>query len=1136
MYSTVSSNFKNECKQDVNAYKRIAKIHVVEDDIDITNDDMLIDFTIEELAYSGDTFIGNSIAKKINLNIINDGSYNLENKEIEVYVGIDYVGDGSNVELVPYGNFIIAKPTNEEVKNTSNYVGYDYMIKAEKPYVEGNITYPISLYNYLSSVCTSLNIELGSSSIPNGNYQVIGNAYTNNESYRQVIEEIARCCGGFAVIGRDNKLYIKTLSVLAEQELSTEDEILIETEDDFLILTEKPQMSASYSDANSENLTPSQYFDDFNTSNSYGPVNKVALALNYNVIGEDTIMQDNDSIAENGIIEIRLSNISFLNSETQRELAIQDLYDTLHNLNYIPFSTNYYGYPYIDSGDIIKLKSVKSGATYYSYALNHTFTYNGGFSGKLEAPALTDVENEYKETTDAKNAIRNTELRVNKIDGEISSIIEEIGDRSEKITSITQDIDTIESKVYSEIDITRDATGNDPLTLYNAMKGYLLELHIYGNNQVFEQLYPSNDLYPSDDLYPMGDSRIHIYTNNKCPDDISNWINGYTGGSNGIEYHVEPYNSSTLVSEYIKINQNFYVSLEDDNYKISGVSFYNSSKEFISKTTIKLVESAVTIPNNTNYIRFEIVNRDYHHNEQDYSNNYPAIIPGEIFDIKPMIAYGSEKQDYAGYNDTTIELGVTDVLRRLVKEDGTVIRDSFDLINGMASITRIVGIDSGGDPYDMEVPVVTDLGELQIPIAEGENYFEIVNYNAECKAKWVIRNNYTNTFATTVELQSSITQLANSINLQVSKKVNNNEVIARINMAILGRDEAEVPDDIEKSIIEILANKISITSDNFSITNNGVATFKQGFISNWSLNDGFLSSNHYEGSTLYQSGLFSRNTSTGTNIFIYSGLDITNGNNYLTNSNFYVANNGLCKAKWFEVNGENGYFYVNYNSGRTALQFTKEGIYWKLDNSANNEFSSMVITANGNYLRLYDSPGFFIRDSIHNQSLLSINRYRPETGVNQAFIELHQKTYYYAGGSTGYEIATRNDICDEKVKKNIKQSNENALDKINKIEFKQFDWDKSKINREGHIDIGITAQQVKEIDENFVDTTTIYSTNNTKNGDDNKSEQELLTINTLNLLTTSMKAIQELSEIVNNQQKKIEALEGEINKLKGENK
>lgn len=1125
MYSLVSTDFKNECKQDVNVYKRVAKIHVVEDDIDITNDDALIDFTIEEIAYSGDTFIGNSVAKKINLNIINDGTFNLENKEIEVYVGIDYEGDGSDIEYAPYGNFIISKPTNEEVKSTSNYVGYDYMIKAEKPYVEGNITYPISLYNYLSSVCGGLNITLGNASIPNGDYQVIGNAYTNNETYRQVIEEIARCCGGFAVIGRDNKLYIRTLSVYAEQELSTEEEILFETEDEFLILTEKPQLSASSDEADSENLTPSQYFDDFSTANSYGPVNKVALALNYNVIGEDTIMQDNDSIAENGIIEIRLSNISFLNSEAQRELAIQDVYDTLHDLNYIPFSANYYGYPYIDSGDVVKIKSVKTGTTYFSYVLNHTFTYNGGFSGKLEAPALTDVEKEYKETTDVKSSIRNTELRVNKIDGEISSIIEEIGDRTHKTTSITQDVDTISSIVYEEIDITREEEGIDPLNLYNAMKGNLLELHIYGNNDVFSQLYPQDTLYPSNDLYPRGNSKIHIYTNNKCPDGIDDWEQCLVLGATGEKGYNYTNSKAVLTSkDFIPISSNkTYVSIEDNNYKIINCYGYDEEGNYIEGTSNVFgwnrnkQEGLVTWAQSVKKILISIALLDYAEGE---FYNYPEILPSEIFNIKPMLTYGEEKEEYAGYNNSIIELGVTEVLRRFVKQDGTIIRDTYDLINNRASVTRRVGVDSGGNLYDLVTPIVEDLGELIILIAEGDNIFEIVDYNATCKAKWVIRNNFTNTFASTVELQTSITQLASSINLQVSKKVGNDEIIARINMAVLGRDEAEVPEDIEKSIIEILANKIQITSDYFDLSKTGYITATGGTVGGITLSSNSLYKRYQQSGTNYESGLYLPNTvgSAGNTTFLYAGRPV--GEN-LAKANMFIHHNGniffrsgaLQMIYEPTINQDGSASWVNALSftATETNRYLPNGNRWTIEGIGyQNNVPNMHV------LWLYDAKAYSIESGIHDTILARFTRVG--NNAEPARIDFYATSYI-----NGYEIQVN--TSDERMKENIEESTTDALDILKDIDFYEFDWKKESGN-EGHIDIGLVAQRL----ENQYDKLVVHS-----EGTDNKGNPiDTYQINMLNTLTLTMKAVQELNEKVEEQQKEIELLKKEIEKLKGE--
>lgn len=560
MYSSVSNEFKTECKRDVNSYKRIAKIHVVEDNIDITNDNDLVDFTIEETAYSGNTFVGNSVAKKISLNIINDGSYNLEDKEIEVYVGIDYVGDGSNVELIPYGNFIISKPMNEEVKNTSNYIGYDYMIKTEVPYTEDNIVYPMSLYNYLSAICTSVGITLGNQTIPNGNYQVLGDAYTNGEKVRQVIEEIARCCGGFAVIGRDNKLYIKTLAIINDNE--------------------------------DETITPGEYFEDFGTNNTYGPVNRVAIALNYNVVGEDTIREDTESIAQNGMTEIRVSDISFLNSEAQRELVINDFWTQLHNLTYRPYSTNYYGYPYVDSGDIVKITK-PDGSNIYSYIFNHKFTYNGAFSGNIEAPALSDVEDEYKETSTIRSTLRNTELKVDKINGEVQSLITQVGDRSEKTTSITQDIDSIDIKISDLEDLTVEVEGLNRLTLENCLEGEVIGVNIKGNNTVFNFLAPSDDLYPADDLFPYQEnSTLKVFTKNRCFTKAEMWKGLIDLSSHVSRYYIGTYSpTSGSYSCALFLNQaeadftTYYFACEPGHkYKVSLAGTYGSRTYFACAT------------------------------------------------------------------------------------------------------------------------------------------------------------------------------------------------------------------------------------------------------------------------------------------------------------------------------------------------------------------------------------------------------------------------------------------------------------------------------------------------------------------------------------------------------------------------
>lgn len=123
-------------------------------------------------------------------------------------------------------------------------------------------------------------------------------------------------------------------------------------------------------------------------------------------------------------------------------------------------------------------------------------------------------------------------------------------------------------------------------------------------------------------------------------------------------------------------------------------------------------------------------------------------------------------------NDTLYELGITEVLRK-----NENVYDEFILENGKAKVIRRINTD--GSIKDEEI--VEDLGELNILLNEGSNTIQIKNYYAEIEARYAVKSDYTNVFATKVEMNSSITQTAEEINSEVRKKVDENEIISKIN-------------------------------------------------------------------------------------------------------------------------------------------------------------------------------------------------------------------------------------------------------------------------------------------------------------------------------------------------------------------
>lgn len=125
-----------------------------------------------------------------------------------------------------------------------------------------------------------------------------------------------------------------------------------------------------------------------------------------------------------------------------------------------------------------------------------------------------------------------------------------------------------------------------------------------------------------------------------------------------------------------------------------------------------------------------------------------------------------------------------------------------------------------------------------------------------------------------------------------------------------------------------------------------------------------------------------------------------------------------------------------------------------------------------------------------------------------------------AGGATFltdkfYSGSAPSDI---RLKKNIENSETDALETVNRMKVRQFDWKKG-----GHQNIGFVADELEEIDPNLA----------LGGGYDENGDMDVKQINTPYLLNYAIKAIQELSATVKEQGCKIKELEEKLDGIKG---
>ena len=345
--------------------------------------------------------------------------------------------------------------------------------------------------------------------------------------------------------------------------------------------------------------------------------------------------KDQNSIDKNGLCELMIKENQFMN--------FNDRVDYLQELSDKLFGVEYYLNDFVSTGimyyDLLDMYNIEIfGKTYNCLMLNDEQDITQGLEENIHTDRPEKSETDYKKADTTDKKINQTYLIVDKQNQKIKGVISQIGDRSNKTTTITADIDGINSKVSNITDLTKTTSGVGTLTLENCIEANLLELHIYGNNTVFAPLVLSDDLYLSDSLF--------------------------------------------------------------------------------------------------------------------------------LRDVESILIVTDEKE-----NTTNYDLKITDTLRQ--KNN---VRDEYILDGGKAKIIRRINQD--GSIKDNEE--IEDLGELHIILGQGKNTIQIKDFSAEVQVKWAQKSDLTDTFATKVQLNTSITQTSTKIMTEVNKKVDEEELGTKI--------------------------------------------------------------------------------------------------------------------------------------------------------------------------------------------------------------------------------------------------------------------------------------------------------------------------------------------------------------------
>lgn len=395
--------------------------------------------------------------------------------------------------------------------------------------------------------------------------------------------------------------------------------------------------------------------------------------------------------------------------------------------------------------------------------------------------------------------------------------------------------------------------------------------------------------------------------------------------------------------------------------------------------------------------------------------------------------------------------------------------------------TKMVDYDSSGNKITIPAESISYPFAL-INLTEGDYSVDFISYNDVYKnIKLIRKNDITDLFASSVYAESRIQQTKDEIDLQVQQKVSDNEIIAKINLAV---DEGQ-------GVIDIKGNQVKISSDNFTLDETGKITATAGDIAGFEIEEenGFVKKIYapydytaddynrlrdilmglitptpedYEKYDFDDDGEFSALDLIYLNVYIMNGITTTRYGQFIITAP--PSSKKLYDAKFGYIDG-----YGNLKNGITPIGATFSAI------NLSNRPTPFTSTLSPSYLQFYNN---------NEPSIILMN----ETG-NITCVSLTQTSQ-------------------EKNKKNFELYKDSALKEIQNIDIYKYNLKNEDDESKKHLGfvIGDNYNYSKEI------------TNNDNTGVDNYSFTSLL-----------CKAIQE-------QQEQIDELKKEIKKLKEVNK
>ena len=316
---------------------------------------------------------------------------------------------GNSYEYLNYGNYVVYKV--EEKKDTNSYdiICYDKMLYSMIPYENMNITYPISIRDYLGAICDKLNLTFANSSDIFANYdkEIQNELYLDSEgrsldyTFRDVLDELAQVTASTICINEDT------------------DELEIRYIND------------------TSDVINEEYLKNVNVNfgKKYGPINSIVLSRAEE--SDNVYLQDEQSVEDNGLCEIKIKDNQIMNFN-DRSNYLPDILDKLDGLEYYLNDFSSTGIFYYNLCD--KYGVQIDNVVYNCIMFNDEANITQGAEENIYTELPEESETDYTKADKTDRKINQTYLIVDKQNNTIESMISTVNTLDVTVNNNYQEI------------------------------------------------------------------------------------------------------------------------------------------------------------------------------------------------------------------------------------------------------------------------------------------------------------------------------------------------------------------------------------------------------------------------------------------------------------------------------------------------------------------------------------------------------------------------------------------------------------------------------------------------------------------------------------------------------------------------